>query len=698
MAEQLGVVQSAIGVVLAEDPVSGASRVLSVGSPVYRNEIIKTMDGATVLVEFENGESLSLGRMTEVSLNDDVVPSDDPNIVDSTVDAAMLEAILNSSENNLDELNLNEIEATAAGEEASANQGGVVIERLGLEGKVTSGFETDGQGEQVDTGIENDIPLMLGDEPDVEPPPPPPPPPVVSNTAPMALLLEDGARLLSLIGSNQPGIVGTNLIGNVSNSAIELGLLDLLNYQPEKVFFVYDREDNLKELTLSIDNGVGQDLLGLSHLLGNEEFEVATALPGMDYQLSDNGQQLTIRAANGGEFSDEIANLAMAGVNIVDTSTLGKLLNSGLLIGANYTLRVEDIEGESASASTSQFLDLSLLQNNTNDGLSDLLDVPVLSVLQPVTDLLDQLLGGVDDAVIDTVLDVVDTVDIVTDPLDPIGSLLNDLLNQVGGIVSDLSGSLGETFLGDTLTGVALDNIVEDVVAGLLQVPGTELSDPNGLLQSLLGGNPDADPATQGSVDQLLNGVTNLVDGVLGTQTQNVDDGLNLVTTDLQELLTGDQDLNDLFSSLLGGLPDEGTAGSVDRLVGALNGTLDDVTGDSLNLTNLNDSLNLVTTDVEQLLNGEDNLGETLQDILGLGDAQQGGSADQLIADLTDSLDGLLGTDTNQIDVLLNETTTLVVDLLSGLTLSNDASPQLGVQLAAFNDESNESQTISDLI
>lgn len=695
MVEQIGVVQSAIGMVVAVDAISGATRVLNEGSPVYRNESISTMDGATVLIEFTNGESLSLGRMTEIVLTDDVVPSGDQNIIDSTVDVAMLDAILNSSEINLDGVNLNEVDATAAGEEESANQGGVVVERLGLEGKVTSGFETNGQGGQTDIGIENDIPLMPGDEPDDEPPPPPP---VVNNTAPMALILEDGARLLSLIGSNQPGIVGTNLIGNVSNSAIELGLLDLLNYQPEKVFFVYDREDNLKELSLSIDNGVGQDLLGLSHLLGNEEFEVATPLPGLDYQLSDNGQQLTIRAANGGQFSDEIANLAMAGVNIVDTSTLGKLLNSGLLIGASYTLRVEDIEGESASASTSQFLDLSLLQNNTNDGLSDLLDVPVLSVLQPVTDLLDQLLGGVDNAVIDTVLDVVDTVDIITDPLDPIGSLLNDLLNQVGGIVSDLSASLGETFLGDTLTGVALDNIVEDIVAGLLQVPGTELSNPNGLLQSLLGGDPDTDPATQGSVDQLLDGVTNLVDGVLGTQTQNVDDGLNLVTSDLQELLTGDQDLNDLFSSLLGGLPDEGTAGSVDRLLGALNETLDDVTGDSLNLTNLNDSLNLVTTDVEQLLNGKDNLGKTLQDILGRGDAQQGGSADQLIADLTDSLDGLLGTNTNQIDVLLNETTTLVVDLLSGLTLSNNASPQLGVQLAAFNDESNGLQTVSDLI
>ncbi|CAN8139174.1 hypothetical protein THIOSC15_120001 [uncultured Thiomicrorhabdus sp.] len=54
-----------------------------------------------------------------------------------------------------------------------------------------------------------------------------------------------------------------------------------------------------------------------------------------------------------------------------------------------------------------------------------------------------------------------------------------------------------------------------------------------------------------------------------------------------------------------------------------------------------------------------------MQDILGTGTDLQGGSADQLLADLTDSLDGLLGTNISQLDALLNETTTTIVDLLS---------------------------------
>ncbi|CAN8141601.1 conserved hypothetical protein [uncultured Thiomicrorhabdus sp.] len=659
MSEQIGVVQSVIGLVIAQDSVTGASRTLAVGSPVFRDEVIKTMDGATVLVEFIDGEKLSLGRMTEISLTDDVVPSRYSEYEEPIVDMTTLDQLLVASNESLDNLDLNELEATAAGEnEGSANEGGVVIARLGLQGDVNSGFATGGLADQQEVGLVADIISAPESIPEV------PVLPVV-NTAPQALIVEGGSTLLGLIGADKALFDGKNLIGGVYNSAIELGVLDLLNYQPNQLFLVHDKEDNIDAVTLSIDNGVTQDLLGLSHLLGHQEFSVTHTLPGLDYQLSDNGQVLTIRSANGTALSDEIANIALAGVDIVDTSTLGTLLNSSLRVGAGYSLYVIDLEGEETRVSSPQALDISLLQNQTNSGLSDLLDIPVLNALQPVMNLLDQLLGGVDDSLLQTILGTVDTLDIVTDPLDPIGSLVNGLLNDIGTIVGGLTDPLGESFLGDSTIGLASDNLIEDIVAALLNVPGTSLTNSDGLLQSLLGGDPNADPATQGTVDQLLNGVTNLVDGILGTQTQPLDDGLNLVTTDLQELLTNEQSFNDFLTSLLGGNPELATAGSVDELLAAVTGTLDQLTGESLNLSHLDDSVNWLTTDVEQLLNGTDGLQKTLQDILGTGTDLQGGSADQLLADLTDSLDGLLGTNISQLDALLNETTTTIVDLLS---------------------------------
>lgn len=697
MAEQIGVVQSAIGVVVAKDSISGETRILDVGSPVYRNETIQTMDSATILIEFADGESISLGRMTEVTLTEDILPSGVMHQSETSVDAAMLDAILNNAEFNLDDADLDAVDATASGdEESSANEGGVVIARIGLEGEVNSGFATDGLGNQNSVFAPTELILSIEELPPLLP---------VINSAPQALIIEDGSTLLSLIGANKSLFDGVNVIGGVHNSAIELGVLDLLNFQPNKLFLVHDKEDNISEVTLTIDNGVGQDLLGLSHILGHQEFSISQRLPGIDYQLSKNGQELTIRTKSGTVMSDEIANLAIFGVDIIDSSTLGTLLNSSLILGASYGLHVIDSEGESASAISSQFLDLNLLQNQTNSGLSDLLDIPVLSALQPVTDLLDQLLGDVDDRLLQTVLDVVDTVDIVTDPLDPVGSLLNGLLLEIGAVVGGLSGSLGASFLGDTTIGSAGDNLVEDIVAALLQIPGMEMSDARGLLQSLLGGDPYADPATQGTLDQLLNGVTNLVDGVLGTETQDVDDGINLVTTDLQELLTNDQSLSDLLTSLLGGNPSEATAGSLDQLLSAITDTVDQITASNnigLQLSGLDDSVNGVTTDVEQLLTGEENVSQTLQDILGRGDAQQGGSLDQLFADLTDSLDGLLGADTEELDLVVNEITTLVSDLLVDVTdsvgLSMNLDAQLvGLNLTAANNE-NLLQNLSEVI
>ncbi|MBO1928468.1 retention module-containing protein, partial [Thiomicrorhabdus sp. 6S2-11] len=276
-----------------------------------------------------------------------------------------------------------------------------------------------------------------------------------------------------------------------SNPPIELGVLDIVNYQPEKVFTAGDAEDEIQYTEMSIDNGVGQDLLGLNKVIGNNEFVVPQNDPTYNYDVTDDGQTVKVSRKDGNPMTEDETNAAMERVEIKDTSVLGSLLGTGAVVGGTYGLTVVDAGGLSATDSEKQFLDVNVLHNGTNDGLSGVADVPALEVLAPVMDALDDALGSVDDDLLNTVGDVLDTVGSVATVLNPVLSPVADLLNQVGGVVTDLTDTLGrETPLGDPTIG----NGIADVLGG-----------------SLLGGEPD-ETITAGSVDQVVDGATDVVD------------------------------------------------------------------------------------------------------------------------------------------------------------------------------------------
>ncbi|MEA1988816.1 MAG: retention module-containing protein, partial [Pseudomonadota bacterium] len=165
MSTIVGEVSKLEGIVRAINPVTGEVRVLEAGSPVFAGEIIQTSGKGGIVIDMANGTLLTLGRDTQMRLDDDV--SGKANTVDSGTEGAVDIAALQQAvlEGNFDAL-----EATAAGDAfviGSASDGGVFVERIGLEGAVTSGFDTGTTTQTFD-----EIPRFVGEEPNelFEPP------------------------------------------------------------------------------------------------------------------------------------------------------------------------------------------------------------------------------------------------------------------------------------------------------------------------------------------------------------------------------------------------------------------------------------------------------------------------------------------------------------------------------------------------
>ncbi|WP_040727020.1 immunoglobulin-like domain-containing protein [Thiomicrorhabdus sp. Kp2] len=140
MSTIVGNVSKLEGIVRAINPVTGEVRVLEAGSPVYAGEIIQTSGKGGVVVDMVNGTLLTLGRDTQMRLDDDV--SGQASALDSGTEGAVdIEALQQAVlEGNFDAL-----EATAAGDAfivGTASDGGVTVERIASSGEVTSGFDT----------------------------------------------------------------------------------------------------------------------------------------------------------------------------------------------------------------------------------------------------------------------------------------------------------------------------------------------------------------------------------------------------------------------------------------------------------------------------------------------------------------------------------------------------------------------------
>ncbi|CAN8140380.1 hypothetical protein THIOSC15_2210015 [uncultured Thiomicrorhabdus sp.] len=688
MAIQVGTVKSVTGVVKAVDKDTGVERVLTVGSPVYQGESIETTDTSNVLMNMNNGELVTLGRSTTMTLSDDVISSS--NTDEGSVSPETIENMLAQGDIDLDALNLDELEATAAGEDGSANEGGVTIARLGLEGDVTSGFGTAGLNAEINVVGQEDNVLGEG---------------ALENTPPTATIADQGSTLLGLIGADYTPTntasntfslgdlfanttnVSSPYFGGSGNTAVELGVLDTVNYKPGKAFTVEDNgENDIDHTTMSVDNGIGDDLLGLSYVIGREEF-VAPSDPAYDdYEYTTNQDgSMTVSRKDGEPMSAQEANYAMGGVETKDTSLLGSLLDTGITVGRTYNLYVEDTSGQSDSAVNTQFVSVGLLQNGTGGSLSNLVDVPLLNAIDPVTGMLDEALAPLLGPVFDTVSDIIGIVENITAPLAPIVGPINDLLNNVGSAITAGTGALSETPLGDPTLGQTISDI------GLMVTDPIVNSDET--LTTLLGGEPGQNPES-GVVDDLIDEVTDVVDQVttslgIPTDTEMLDDGVNAVTTDVNDLLIGEQDLTQVVGSLLGGEPDEAiTAGSVDQVVDGATDVVDQLTaglGLPTDTENLDEGLNAVTTDVDDLLQGEQDLNGVLGSLLG-GEPDEtitAGSVDQVVDGATDVVDQLtaglgLPTDSELLDDGVNALTSDVDDLLS--------------------DPSNLGQTVTDLL
>ncbi|MBF6057688.1 hypothetical protein, partial [Thiomicrorhabdus heinhorstiae] len=151
------------------------------------------------------------------------------------------------------------------------------------------------------------------------------------------------------------------------------------------------------------------------------------------------------------------------------------------------------------------------------------------------------------------------------------------------------------------------------------------------IVDGLLGDGEQTLLGPDGVVDGIVDDVTDIVDGALGTDLGALDEPVDELTNDVEDLLTGEADLGDTTESLLG------EEGSVDQVVDGVTDVVDDLLGTDLGA--LDEPVDELTNDIEDLLTGEADLGDTTESLLG-----EEGSVDQVVDGVTDVVDDLLGT------------------------------------------------------
>ncbi|MBF6057689.1 MULTISPECIES: hypothetical protein [Thiomicrorhabdus] len=268
----------------------------------------------------------------------------------------------------------------------------------------------------------------------------------------------------------------------------------------------------------------------------------------------------------------------------------------------------------------------------------------------------DQVVGGLTDTVDDLLGTNTGALDA---PVDDLTTAIDDLLNgnaDLGETVTTLLGPVGS--VDQVVDGVT--TVVDDLLGtnlGALDNPEDELTTD---IQDLLTGQADLGETVTsllgpvGSVDQVVDGVTTVADDLLGTDLGAVDQPVDELTTDVQDLLTGQAGLGETLTSLLG------PVGSADQVVDGVTTAVDDLLG--TNVGAIDTPVDHLTTDVEELLTGQDDLGTTVVDLLG-----DNGSVDQVVDGLTDTLGDLLGgADLTPLDDVVDQVTTAVSDLLGG--------------------------------
>ena len=136
MATVIGKVSNLENIVRAVTPVTQEVRTLTLGESVFANDKIITANNASATIEFSNGEILTLGRSSQITLDDDVYSI--ANLDSETETAVNLDALQQAVLDG----NFDALEETAAGDFGalgSASEGGLQIARIASEGKVNAG-------------------------------------------------------------------------------------------------------------------------------------------------------------------------------------------------------------------------------------------------------------------------------------------------------------------------------------------------------------------------------------------------------------------------------------------------------------------------------------------------------------------------------------------------------------------------------
>ncbi|WP_319380493.1 hypothetical protein [Thiomicrorhabdus sp.] len=602
---------------------TGELRTLDMGDQVFSGDILQTQSGSLVL-GLVNGENVPVGPFSELNL-DSFLSSKEGAVGASK---AALDNL--TPQGALSVEDINDLDTPAAGEEdviGSGSATGLVVDRLAYDGAVDSGYGlptgVGGIGNEMLVGrgsLAQKASSLLDDLGG-------------DNGTDQTLLGPDGVvdEIVDGVTDVVDDLLGTDLgaidkpLDNVTTDVEDLltGEADL----GETVESLLGDEGSVDQVvdgvTDVVDDLLGTDLGAIDKPLDNVTTDVEDLLTGE----ADLGE--TVESLLGDEGSvDQVVD----GVTDVVDDLLGTDLGAIDKPLDNVTTDVEDLlTGEADLGETVESL------------LGD--EGSVDQVVDGVTDVVDDLLGT-DLGAIDKPLDNVttDVEDLLTGEAD-LGETVESLLGDEGSVDQVVDGvtDVVDDLLGTDLGAIdkPLDNVttdVEDLLTGEADLGET--------VESLLG--------DEGSVDQVVDGVTDVVDDLLGTDLGAIDKPLDNVTTDVEDLLTGEADLGETVESLLG---DEG---SVDQVVDGVTDLVDNLLG--TNLSALDEPLDSVTTAVSDLLEGLTGvLGSSSGSLLG-----EQGSADQVVDGVTDVVDDALGTNLGAIDQPEDQVTTDVQNLLNG--------------------------------
>jgi CshA-type fibril repeat protein len=164
-----GKITAITGQVQAINSTTGEVRFLGLGDVIYQGEQLITSADGSVSVDLINGELLTLGRGTQMLVDDDVLGGAGSTLAAAgdTIDVEALQQALLAGD-----ISIEDLEATAAGEAVvGSSSAGLqnVVERIGAQGDVTSGFDTSGfstsvsdreftPGEALEEGVQEVVP------------------------------------------------------------------------------------------------------------------------------------------------------------------------------------------------------------------------------------------------------------------------------------------------------------------------------------------------------------------------------------------------------------------------------------------------------------------------------------------------------------------------------------------------------------